>query len=443
MKTENYDYLEKKFGAGSVLNLELPGTKSKLAVRVPDRIPLEENEILVNANILVHNKEIYRLTLYQNMYSNYDIKVERLNRSFPISFDRMNWADVEYGSRSLYNRVSMWMKKEVENDKNERKSYSLFDGGDVTDDFLKKDVAQNWLALEYVKDQSPELCMAAVKQDGYALKYVKEQTPELCMAAVKQNGYALQFVKEQTLELCMEAVQEDGSALRFVKEQTPELCMAAVKRSGWVLEFVKDQSPELCMAAVKKSGYALRVVKEQTPELCMTAVKRSGYILRFVKEQTPEICMEAVKQDGWALEFVKEQTPELCVEAVKKTNGRALRFVKEQTPEICLEAIKQDGYGYQYINFEKFEIPSKISNVKLSNEQRIGLLKGETIELKDVFHVQNNKVIPTMTVRRELDKNGEYQLKFSTKNAQKEKEVVANKSIRIPALKPRSKGIKM
>jgi hypothetical protein len=30
-----------------------------------------------------------------------------------------------------------------------------------------------------------------VKQNKYALKYVKEQTPEICLAAVQQAGWAL------------------------------------------------------------------------------------------------------------------------------------------------------------------------------------------------------------------------------------------------------------
>ena len=30
--------------------------------------------------------------------------------------------------------------------------------------------------------------LAAVKQYGWALEFVKEQTPEICIEAVKQNG---------------------------------------------------------------------------------------------------------------------------------------------------------------------------------------------------------------------------------------------------------------
>jgi hypothetical protein len=83
-------------------------------------------------------------------------------------------------------------------------------------------VSQNGLALQYVKEQTPELCMAAVSQNSLALEYVKEQTPELCMAAVSQNGWALKYVKEQTPELCMVAVSQNSLAFQYMKEQTPD-----------------------------------------------------------------------------------------------------------------------------------------------------------------------------------------------------------------------------
>ena len=45
--------------------------------------------------------------------------------------------------------------------------------------------------MQYVKEQTPEICLEAVKQNGYALEYVQEQTPEICLEAVKQNGGTL------------------------------------------------------------------------------------------------------------------------------------------------------------------------------------------------------------------------------------------------------------
>ena len=106
------------------------------------------------------------------------------------------------------------------------------------------------------------------------------------MAAVQRNGDALEYVKEQTPELCMEAVRHNGLALYFVKEKTPELCMAAVRKTGLALYYVKEQTHELCMAAVRQNGCALDDVKVQTPEVCMAAVRQDGYAERFVNDET-------------------------------------------------------------------------------------------------------------------------------------------------------------
>ncbi|MEG1801754.1 MAG: DUF4116 domain-containing protein, partial [Oscillospiraceae bacterium] len=98
--------------------------------------------------------------------------------------------------------------------------------------------------------QTPEICMAAVQNYGGALKYVKEQTPELCMAAVVQNYvWALEYVKEQTPEICMAAVQNNWGTLQYVKEQTPELCMAAVQQDGRALDCVNNKTFDICAKA--------------------------------------------------------------------------------------------------------------------------------------------------------------------------------------------------
>ena len=92
--------------------------------------------------------------------------------------------------------------------------------------------------LKLKKRVEIERIIYKIEQNELFLGEVKEQTPEICMAAVKQNGWALQYVNEQTLEICLAAVKQDGRALQFVKEQTPEICMAAVKRNKKAINFV-------------------------------------------------------------------------------------------------------------------------------------------------------------------------------------------------------------
>ena len=51
------------------------------------------------------------------------------------------------------------------------------------------------------KNLEGQEALAAVKPNGCALQYVKDQTTEICLEAVKQNGDALQYVKDQTNEI--------------------------------------------------------------------------------------------------------------------------------------------------------------------------------------------------------------------------------------------------
>jgi len=57
-----------------------------------------------------------------------------------------------------------------------------------------------------------------------ALKFVKKQTEEICLAAIKQESWALQFVKDQTEKICLAAIKRDREALEFVnKNKFPDI----------------------------------------------------------------------------------------------------------------------------------------------------------------------------------------------------------------------------
>jgi hypothetical protein len=80
-------------------------------------------------------------------------------------------------------------------------------------------------------------------QNGMALRYIREQTPEICMEAVKQDGQALYFVKNQTLEICLFAVEQDGMALGYVdlNIKNHDICMAALRQNGCALRYIPSQ----------------------------------------------------------------------------------------------------------------------------------------------------------------------------------------------------------
>ena len=93
--------------------------------------------------------------------------------------------------------------------------------------------------------------MAAVQQNGCNLSYVKEQTPEICLAAVQQNGLAIEYVVNHTREICLAAVQQNSDCFDMVKKPTREICLAAGQHNHY-LAAVQQNSD--CFEIVKKKA---------------------------------------------------------------------------------------------------------------------------------------------------------------------------------------------
>ena len=101
-----------------------------------------------------------------------------------------------------------------------------------------------------------------MKQNGGVLKYVHNQTPKICLEAVKENGRALQYVENQTPKLCLEAIKQNGEALEYVKDQSEEICLEAVKQQGWALNYVENQTKEMDLINRSLRHYKLESYRE-------------------------------------------------------------------------------------------------------------------------------------------------------------------------------------
>jgi hypothetical protein len=117
-------------------------------------------------------------------------------------------------------------------------------------------------------------------------------TVEDCMHLVRENPAFLEILKarQQTFEVCMAAISADSMAFQFVKHPTDELCLAAVKVAGSLLRYIKRQTTEMCMAAVKADGMVLQYVRDKTPEICEEAIRQNSAAAEFVPvEQVPTV----------------------------------------------------------------------------------------------------------------------------------------------------------
>ena len=139
----------------------------------------------------------------------------------------------QYGTKLALIEIDDDARVYVEKDKfkaNKLVITEIVDFENISDNFWISILSKDGYALQFVKEQTEEICKLAVQQDCNALEYVKEQTEELCKLSVQQNGNALEYVKEQTEEICKLAVQQNGYALYYVKEQTYEIYKLAVQQ---------------------------------------------------------------------------------------------------------------------------------------------------------------------------------------------------------------------
>ena len=62
--------------------------------------------------------------------------------------------------------------------------------------------SKNKFKFYHVKNQTPEICLAAVKQWEIALYYVIKQTEEICWLTINSTKVAIEYIKSYTKLVC-------------------------------------------------------------------------------------------------------------------------------------------------------------------------------------------------------------------------------------------------
>lgn len=205
-----------------------PNTRFFMLAYYTDEIEnagLCEKELYVNPKlpfeikgiIFISQHELYHCELVQHGGSYYWIDLPIMFSEVFFTGDALDAKIYEYSSMFLCDKCIL----------SESIEFNPFICDIVNEEFYKKIISKKPLLINFIKEQTDELCKIAVGQFGIALKYIINKTPELCKIAVNSRGIALEFVPEelQTEEICKIAVKENGYALKFVHKQfkTPEL----------------------------------------------------------------------------------------------------------------------------------------------------------------------------------------------------------------------------
>lgn len=109
-------------------------------------------------------------------------------------------------------------------------------------------------AIALVRNQTKELCEAAVRKDGLAIRHIKNPSNALCAMAIEQNPAAFTWMPlNLRRDFCDQALRIDGLMLEHISEQTEELCIAAVLQNPAAMWFVDDRFADAAKKALAES----------------------------------------------------------------------------------------------------------------------------------------------------------------------------------------------
>lgn len=259
-------------------------------------------------------------------------------------------------------------------------------------DVIKRSIEIWPESLEYVIEQTTEICWLALTRTNYILSKIKNPSYEMCLFAVETNPYSIINVPDEhkTTELCwivinsasssllnhipnpsndmIEAtLSKDGKGIAHISILNADFCAMAVQTTKSAIKYVPRsflteemcwqalyhnvnlfdytwKTKDMCEYVLKYNGYLIASILDPTEDLCIQAVTTSPFALKYIQDQTNDVIMAALSVTGMAIKYVTHQTDELCMIAVAR-DGTALNYVRNKTREICLKAFETDGYA--------------------------------------------------------------------------------------------------
>jgi hypothetical protein len=175
-----------------------------------------------------------------------------------------------------------------------------------TGNLYNKIVKNNGLALKYIQQQTPELCMTAVQQNGLAVHYVKEITDDIYLEAVKQNGNAIFSPDELEATNLISVCYKDYTNNTYFPDKIPHI-------KDFLFTFVKDVggiTNRNQLLKLYSDTLTLNDVKNNNEfQNGLFFIKKNDYTYIIYKKET------GYKENGWVF---SNKVPEINIHKVRK-----------------------------------------------------------------------------------------------------------------------------
>lgn len=135
------------------------------------------------------------------------------------------------------------------------------------------------------KEQEECSDLVKVSRDGLELQYITNQTYELCVAAVNNNPDALKYAKIKTEEFYCEVVAFNSKILLQIEKQSDKICLASLTRGVRALEYMREQNPLICLIAISQCATALKYIRKPTQQMIDIALLKEPDSYMFLSNK--------------------------------------------------------------------------------------------------------------------------------------------------------------
>jgi len=159
------------------------------------------------------------------------------------------------------------------------KQFILESNQDVPEDIQLMAVKNNPIAIEYIKNPSEEIKLAAVKRNGYewVIKYINNPSEAVQLVAVVGSASIIKLIENPSEAVQIASVEKYGWSVRYIDNPTEKVQLVAVKEDWRAIKFIENPSDEVQLVAVNQNLKAIEGIKNPS-EAVQNIMKKIGYV---------------------------------------------------------------------------------------------------------------------------------------------------------------------
>jgi hypothetical protein len=181
--------------------------------------------------------------------------------------------------------------------------------------------------IDILENKIHELECMLVHQNGSNIQFVNNQTPELCEIAIESDPMSIRFIQEQnrTHRLCIKAIRLNPDCVQYIHSK--DMHELAVSLKGSTLQYIPDEHKDyiMCADAIHKNPMVIQYVPQTDlfAPIWRQAIYHAPGCIKFLNPENKiykDLANYAFANDCRTYRFIDNPSEEMTIEFIKRCN---------------------------------------------------------------------------------------------------------------------------